>query len=300
MTKKINSITVFKYDLPPGNPEPEFDSGKFYKHSYTEMNVFGEVTLDVKYLSNGEVDEKTVRTFNEKGNPVEQILYIQGDEIAEHKTFETDDRGKVIKVKNHYADGTFDTTLFKYNPQGLLLEKTTIDSDNEVEARENFIYQGERLAARNVQEFGEIVAEESFTIDATGKVTETTKLERDGETEHNQQFWDDKGRLIKILTYNRKEKLIAKMLYTYNDSGLITETDYETVRGRVITSVKYDDHGNAIEQTETNGRGEVNHSVTRKYNEENDVILTNVFINRQGRDVNEKYILKYEYVYFED
>lgn len=300
MTRKIKSVTVFKYDFPQGESNRELIPDKYYKHSYTEMSSSGEIVLDIKFLTNGEPEERIVRKLNEQGHPVEEILYLPEDEIADHKSFVTDEKGNVLAIKQHYADGTFDTIHLKYNHKGRIVEKTTVDSDNEAESKEVFIYNGDRLTEKQSWEYGELISKESYSYDENGKVNEIRTWKNDGDRERIEQFWDEKDRLVKILTYDEKEKLTGRMLYSYDEAGRLTGSDYETVKGRVITNVRFDEQGNAVEQTETNGKGEINHTVTRKYNEWNDVTEAKVFIEHHGRDVNEEYVLKYEYMYFED
>jgi antitoxin component YwqK of YwqJK toxin-antitoxin module len=300
MAKKIRSATIYKLDLPPGKSQSELNEEKFYRHSFTEMRVSGDVILDIKYLANGTEDEKQVNTFDESGRLIEKILFMQDNEIAEHKTYEYDEGGKISKVRNHYADGTCDTIQYKYGSDALPVEKTTFDSDNEVEAQEFFLYDDGKLIETKALEFDQQVSREIIAYDESGRIAGSTKWQQNEESERHQNIWDEKNRLVKVLTYNPDEKLIARLLYSYDDLNRIVGSEYETEKGRVITTVNYDEKGNAIRQIETNATGELNHTVARKFNENNDVIEARVFINRHGRDVNEEYLLKYEYEYFED
>ena len=180
------------------------------------------------------------------------------------------------------------------------VEKTTFDSDNEVEAQEFFLYDDGKLIETKALEFDQQVSREIIAYDESGRIAGSTKWQQNEESERHQNIWDEKNRLVKVLTYNPDEKLIARLLYSYDDLNRIVGSEYETEKGRVITTVNYDEKGNAIRQIETNATGELNHTVARKFNENNDVIEARVFINRHGRDVNEEYLLKYEYEYFED
>jgi hypothetical protein len=299
MAKKIRTITVYKYEIPVGKQNSESPEDKFFKYTYTEMSETGEVVKEEKYRADGVAEERSVRVLNEKGQMIEEILYMADDEIAEHNTYEPDEKGRVMKIKKFYADETFDTIEFRYNEQGKVTETVTINSDGEVEAREVFEYEKDNLTRKKEYEYEELVSEESVQFDESGKSIEGVNWNREDGTRRNEFTWDEQGRLTKTLTYDDKDKLIGRMLYTYNEEGKITETDYETVRGRVITSIEYDEAGNAVEQSETNGKGETNHTVKRKYSDQHDVVEASVFIDRHGRDLNEEYILKYEYEYFE-
>jgi len=299
MTKKIKSITVFKSDHQAGKPAVA-NEDKGYKYSFAEMNANGDVILDMKYNTAGVADEKSIRLFNENGQLIEEFYYIQEDEIADHSTYQTDENGNIIREVKHYADGTKDTIDYSYDLQGNILEKITTDSENEVEAKEIYTYQNNKLTEKKEYEFGELVGKESIRYDDSGKSIENSKWQMDGESHRNKYTWDESGRLEKILTYNKANKLIAKILYSYNDGNKATEIEEETLHGRTITTLRYDEHGNVVEQTETNREGGINNTVSRKFNEQNDVIETRVFIDLHGTGINQEYTLKYEYEYFGD
>jgi hypothetical protein len=53
-----------------------------------------------------------------------------------------------------------------------------------------------------------------------------------------------------------------------------------------------------INQIQTNKRGETNHTIKRKYNEDNNLTESTVFINMHGQDVDVNYTVIYEYEYF--
>lgn len=299
MSKKIKSITVYKYDHQAGIPINEQDD-KGHKYSFTEMNDQGNVTLDVKYNAAGGIEDKFVHNYNDKGHLIEEFIFMQDDEIADHKTYEPDEKGNIIRELKHYADGTTDTIEYKLDEQGKILEKTTTDSDNEIEAKEIYTYQNNKLAGKEEYEYGELVAKESILYDDSGKSIENSKWQIDGEVHRNKYTWDENGRIEKVLTYNEKDKLISKSLYSYNDKNKVTEIDEENLRGRTITTMTYDEQGNAVEQTEANGQGEINNTVSRKFNDRNDVVETKVFIDLHGSSINQEYTLRYEYEYFEE
>jgi YD repeat-containing protein len=298
MTKKIKSIAVYKYDHQEGIPINEQDD-KGYKYGFTEMNDQGNIILDEKYNATGGIEDKSVHNYNDKGHLIEEFIFMQDDEIADHRTYEPDENGNIIRELKHYADGTTDTIEYKLDEQGQILEKTTTDSDNEIEAKEIYTYQNNKLTGKEEYEYGKLVAKESISYDNSGMSIENSKWQMDGEVRRNKYVWDENGRLEKVLTYNEKDKLISKSLYSYNDRNMVTEIDEENLRGRTITTMMYDEQGNVIEQTESNGQGGINNTVSRKFNDRNDVIATKVFIDLHGTGINQEYTLRYEYEYFE-
>jgi hypothetical protein len=101
------------------------------------------------------------------------------------------------------------------------------------------------------------------------------------------------------LFYSKKDELVAKTIYSYNESGKIISVVEQTPYGKNVTSIGYDDNENAVEQVEKNEEGVINNSAKRTFNDNHDVVESEVFINMQGRAVNQHYILRYEYEYFD-
>ncbi len=294
MTKKIKSVTLFKYDLiNPNNSHP-----KGQKHSYTELDEKGNLLLEIKYDDAEEVEEKYVYAFDDQNKLVEEISYLSENEIAEHKTYEYNPEGLLIKAFKHYADGSKDIIQYQYDQEGRPEAITTTDSDNETEAKEVLEWEKKNLINKEVYEFDELVLKEIKTYDEQGNRTEELKWTPEDGNTRMEYYFNQKNDLIKSLTYNNEDKLISKILYTYDDKGKMLLADYESVRSKNTTTIVYDENGNAIEQTETNAAGEINNRAIRKYNDRNEVIETSVIIDLHGSGINQEYILNYEYEYF--
>lgn len=299
MSKKIKSTTLTKYDYLAKNIHAEEIEVKGWKYSYTEFDDKGNTTLEIKYDLNGKVEDKTKNKYDKHGYLVEEVTYLDGREIAEHKTYERDAEGNIIKAFKHYNDGTKDTIEYEYNPDGELIKKTIIDSYGEVEAIETFKFKNGNIILNEKYEYDELMSKDIFVYDEKGNITENEKWTEDDGSVKFKSFYNENNNMVKELIYNKDEKLVAKSEYSYNNNNKITEVVEETPHGTNITKIKYDDKGNAIAQVEINKAGEVNNSVERKFNENNDVIETKVFIDFHGRDINQEYVLKYEYKYFE-
>ena len=127
MSKQIKSTTLTKYDYLAKNIHAEEIEVKGWKYSFTEFDKNGNIILEMKYDRNGKVEEKYKHKYDKKGNPVEDITYLDGREIAEHKTFERDATSQIIKAYKHYNDDTKDTIQYEYNSEGELIKKTIID-----------------------------------------------------------------------------------------------------------------------------------------------------------------------------
>ena len=292
MKKKIKSATVYRLNAKENDP-----GSKGYKYSHSTFTEEGQLLGETRFNDEGEVEEKYENRYDDEGRLVEEITYLDHDEIAEHKTYERAQDGTIVRALKHYQDGEKDTVEYKRDGEGRLVEKTTIDSYNEVEAREMIEYEGSQVKARKVFEYDELVLEESYTYDKDGNMTEHTKWTVEDDNARYRNVFDTQGNLLQAMRYDLKGKLLSIIKYRYVEDrlvGIIEENQY----GTNTTTLVHDDHGNPLEQAESDQHGELNNKAVRKYNENNDVIESEVFINMKGRGVDQHYLLRYEYEYY--
>jgi antitoxin component YwqK of YwqJK toxin-antitoxin module len=299
MSKKRKTKTLYRYPLSVEDDTAQLDEAKKRMVSFTRYDNLGNVLEELKYNDAEEIEEKYINHYDQKGNLVEELIYISDDDIAEHKSYERDDKGKIIKAFIHYQDGSKDTILYSYNPDGLLIEKKTIDVDGEYESKECAVYEQGKIVKKENFEYEEKVLEENFIYDDAGDLTEHQKWSIQEEDVKYINHFDKSGNLIKTLKYNSLDQLIAKTTYTYNEKGQVVEITEELPFGKTITTVRYDDKGNAIEQLEKSENDALNNHVERIYNENNELIRSKIRINYHGRGIDQHYILKYDYEYFD-
>jgi hypothetical protein len=298
MEKKIKSTKISKFDFSGEDQFPEQLKGDGIRHSKTEYDENGNVTLETKYDDDGRFESKETKKFDRDGHLIEEKNYVSEREVADHKTYELDEKGKVIKAFKHYQDDSKDTINYEYDADGNLIAKITIDSYDEEESRETAKYENGKVVRTELIECEELMKWESFELDKEGKIL-VHKIWHQGEQEVTfKNTYDEQSNLVKTLVYNEKNELTGKTLYDYDPENHLQSIAEETAYGATSTKITRDKNGNAIEQIEYNGNKEINNSVERNFNENNDVVETKVFINMHGRDVNQRYMLKYEYEYF--
>jgi antitoxin component YwqK of YwqJK toxin-antitoxin module len=298
MAKKVKSVNLFKKDYFPTRSTSQKTGSNEYKYSTTEYDKNGNVVMDLKFNPDHELEDKYENKYNNDGILIEEKHYLSYKEIAEHKTYELDENGKIQKAFKHYNDGSKDTIQYTYDNNGNLTEKITIDSYDEVEAKAIFEYEDQKLVKKESYEYDDLVSKNTFAYDPDGNLIDESSWTEDDNT-RSIHLYDENGNLEKVSFYNKKDELVAKTTYIYNKKGKIVGVEEETPYGKNSTVITYDEKGNAIEQIEKNEQGEINNSAKRKFNDYNDVIETEIFIEMHGKGINQQYILKYEYEYFE-
>jgi phage anti-repressor protein len=302
MGKPIKAVILYKNDLVLDNLQSESLDVVGYKYSEAVYDRQGNVLKECKYTVAGEVEEKTENRYDDEGRLIEEILFINDEEIAEHKTFERDARGVILKEYRHYLDDTKDTIHYHYNEEGHLIRKQTMNPDDEPEGAEVFTYENGKLKHYELLDADDsLISEKEFIYDDSGKVTETVEhYPGDFQRHRIVEEFDENGKRIKTLRYNGKEQLVEKMTYEWDKqdrtSGILDETPY----GNTTTHFSYDRNNNVILQEDHNQSGELLSKIERKYNEDNQITESQVFIDGQGRGMSQDYNIRYEYEYYDE
>jgi hypothetical protein len=295
---KIKATTVYRINL-LGPEKPEDKDTKRIPHTVSEFDKNGQLVQEVRYTEDGEIDEKNVNVYDESGKLKESMTYLDEEAPAEHKSYERDEEGQVIKAFKHYQDGEKDTIHYNRDAQGRVTEKITIDSFNEEEARETIEYEGENIAHRVITEYDEKTLDESFEYDEKGKLAKHTKWTINEEDATYASTFNEDGNLMQVMKYNEKGKLLSRVVYHYEAKRPVKIVE-ETPYGTNTSHIKYDEKGNPAEQFEENDAGEMNHKVLKKFNDQGDVIESEILIRRHGNGPDQHYKLYYEYQYYEE
>jgi len=298
MKKKIKSTTLHRFDTKISGSSGNKTESKGHKYSYSTFNEAGKTLLEIRYNEDGEVEEKFVNKYDAEGRLTEEITYLSDEEMAEHKSYERNEQGKIIRAYKHYQDGDKDTIHYKRDDDGKLIEKNTIDSYDEEEAREIIEYVNDKVKQRKVYEYDELMLDESYSYDDEGNITEFSKWTIEDENSKFFNLFDKKGNLVKAMKHNLKDEMISKAEYIYSVDKLVKITE-ENQYEKNTTTLTYDEHGNPLEQIELNREGEINNQIIRIYNDNHDISESEVFINFHGKGINQHYVLKHENEYFD-
>ena len=87
------------------------------------------------------------------------------------------------------------------------------------------------------------------------------------------------------------------MTFTIDENKKVSQVLDEDANHKNTTNIIHDANGNIIEETEYNFKEELNHKITRKYNDRNDIIESRVFIDTHNDGITQNYVIRYEYEY---
>lgn len=296
MSKQISVERIYNLDL--NSDQTEANSNLISKELFFDKNK--NLIKEVSYNPPGLTEQTTAYKYDEQNRLIEECCYDADDDLLENTKFFWDGENRKIKEEKHYLDGSSDTTIFTYNKNGDLVEKVQTDDEDEVEAKEVFVYQDNLLLEHlKYGEDEELEEKKTFTIEE-GK--SRTEIHWDGfeQTETKKEFrFTEDGRVEKELFFNSKGELTKKIEYLKFHKEFILEFMEEDQYHQNTTKLVYDEHNSVILQEQFNKEGQLNHRIERTFNQDRELTEVLTFVNSGGQGVNLHFKEVHKYEYFE-
>lgn len=222
MPLKIKSQTVFAtYIILPGINAGELEE-KTFMESRVLYNERGKTISHSKFFPTGALKSSLEKKYDDKDNLTEELHFISEIEPSERKTFKYDENNLPVAEYIHYLDNSFDSTLYIYDKNNILVEKRTYDNDNQLELRIEYHYRDHFPSGIiSFDPDGKISGKEIFNCDSKGNLLEKIVIGQDETSEITQNQYDDSDRLIKSIRKNNFE--ISMSTYQYDPGGNIVE-----------------------------------------------------------------------------
>jgi len=112
--------------------------------------------------------------------------------------------------------------------------------------------------------------------------------------------YDQSGRKLSETREDDEGNPVQQLFYTYTDQGNLLSILTEENNKNAVMVYEYDASGNLIKQEETDEAGNVLILVKREFDEHNNPLSTEVFIDGQGLSPSSHYVTRFEYEFFEN
>lgn len=234
---KSRKLTTYFY-------EPD---GKLNDHGYVVEEIFfdelGNKAVQIRYAAGGLIDLQYEWHYDDEGNMrYSKTTDMYGKEFY-YRESEYNIAGNEIKREDREKKGSDELeTLFTYNEQGLLTEKLVRKAKGSVITRTEYSYTDSNIVhLKNFDVNGKLKDERLYTYDSLGYLD--TELLKQGETFSNKTDYkfDPKGNVLEIdegyfrrtfaynangdvieeLAYNMDGFLQQKLLFEYDENGLV-------------------------------------------------------------------------------
>ncbi len=298
MPRQIKTITQFRHDYLLENASAEELEQVSTKQSYIEYDTNGNLCLQINYHNDGNSEERYENQYDEKGRLIEEKYFDEDGSLIEHSSYEYDSDGKITLKTKHYTEGDPDVVHYKYNGNKQLIERVTINSDDEIEEKQVYDYSGNQLILEEEYDYDEkLLSSKKYKYDEQGHIVENEVLTPDEEYRVVYTF-NEAGQREKILKYDKAGHLTERAVYTEDESGNTVEITEESAYRKNNIKMKYDERGNLTEQEEYNKNDILTTRIQRKYDDENNVVESAVFVDGLGLGLSQNYVIQYIYEYY--
>ena len=209
--------------------------------SYKEYDEEGHLIKEVSWDDSGSLSEKYDYVYA-NGRKVEEISYLDEEDIAEHHRFEYDG-DKIAKAHISYMDGTEEVCNYTYE-NDLLVKKESIDEDGDEGEKEFFLYEeGQLIRYEKHGDFGEEeVTTQKWDNKKLIERDQRLLLEEDRVLINNE--YNNNGLLAKSIEHREVGKSIIENEYHYDEKDQIIMVKQS--EGALVQFIKYryDDNGN--------------------------------------------------------
>jgi len=276
MSKIIKSETVYRvYHLPGEDIDTDQDFEQI--QDYREFDRNGNLILEIAYTHEGEIADKMEYHHDDEGKLLETFIYGEDDEILERKELIWKDNGNVGQEIIHYLDGSADIHEFHYDDKGNLTGITSKDDEDEVEFTERYTYDSDNVVkVERENGDGELIFSQEDEYNNGVIVSRKIWSAEEEEPFTIVHHFNDAGRRGEELRYDSDDQLIERNTYEEDDQGRLIRMTEENRQRKNTTEYGYDEKGNIIRQVESDLNGDLNHEVTRIYDDEGELLKTTV------------------------
>ncbi|MBE0641488.1 MAG: hypothetical protein IH599_05585 [Bacteroidales bacterium] len=272
-----------------------------YRSEYTEFNPSGLPILEETWDAAGQLTERYIRTYDEQGRLIREVLHQDEEDMAEERWLVWDEAGRLAQESRHYQDGSISTTTYTYDGQGRRLRAVGVDEEGEEEFVEETGYaSGDVKLWEKRLEYGEPVWSREWNQDDEGRVTRY-RLEDHGEDtlmEHVYEF-DEEGRLIEEKMY-RNSRLVMIRRQVFDDEGRVSMINNQNERGEEKVTFTYDESGHQVGQVALDANDSFLHEVKRTYDADGNILTSGVRMTDPATGAEQSYRLDYHYEYYQD
>lgn len=293
------TVKLLRRDLLP--PRKNTEQQEFWLYSHSEYDPNGNLTEQSVYNQNGSLVERVIREYNDSGFLIREQYFVDDGEPSDEKSYERDDNGLILKEFKHYLDGSYDTTVYFYDSQHRIARTITTSDEGEVEQEMLNEYREDRLVKNSVSDGeGNLLQTSVYGYDEAGNSAEFRQTDHEtGESIHLVTHYNSAGHKETEISYDEEGDIISQVFYKEDDEGRMISMAEQGDTKNTITDFAYDDLGNVIQQTEQDKDGNLLMSVKRTYDEGNNMLTSEVFIEGRGRSLPQHYEIRLEYSFYE-
>ncbi len=301
MTKKVKSIRRFNQNYKNFSFS---DLTSRADEEFLELTLLfdeaGNTTEEVKYMKDGQVEEKNSYEYNNVGKLLSHTLLYAVDDVTEKRVLTRDDKGHLLTETKYYGSDSGERTDYEYNDKNNVTAIIRYDEEGEFISREEIIYDdGASLKERKtVDAGGKLISRITFTTPVNNEIEETEFNEKDALVSKTVIKFNDKGKEVSVIQTNPQGKVISSVLNAYDENGNIIEKINKDFYSKKVR-YEYNDKNQLTSQEIYDENGLLLRKNMYEYDDDGNLAAEQTYemdTTRGGRD--KHFGTRYEYDFF--
>jgi hypothetical protein len=266
------------------------------------FNAHGDLLEEIEFDEDGTELQKTINEYDSANRLIKSSLFDSGN-FAESTIFEYNDKGQLVKESRSFEEGYPVHVFYSYNGNAMLIEKRTEDDDKELERIETFEYHPEwtdQIVVHRVYDEENTLTQETLTQwelrDEVVKAKELISEDFIAGHFKRTEFFDPRKRQdsVGFVSYDRKGKVLEVFKIKFDEHGNeIEEKSESVVAGDNFTvTYEHDESGRVTRQIQIQG-DKIISDHQRLYNDNGDAHVHAFRSPTRGI-----FVERFEYVYF--
>ena len=158
----VESVTISEYDLK--EKFGEVVKGDLEERVVGRFNEKGDVIEGAEYNSDGSLDEKIIYKYDSKGNEIERAEYNSDGSLDDKLIYKYDSKGNKIEQAFYNSDGSLnEKIIYKYDSKGNEIERARYNSDGSLDRKLIYKYDSKGNIIECTKYRGEIMTPEDLT-----------------------------------------------------------------------------------------------------------------------------------------
>lgn len=301
MTKKIKSIKKYNQNYKNFSFS---DPTTHAKVEFLELAVIqdenGNISEEVKYASDGEVEEKNTYTFNDKGKLMEHVLLYAVDDVTERRVLERNEKGFLISETKYYGDDSGESTKYEYDDKDHVTAILIYDEEGQFISREEIKYDEKGSLSERITHDTDkkITGRTTFSPAVENKIEETEFDAKGAVISKTVTIFDEKGKEVSSKQMTPDGKMISGFKNTYDERGNLVEKIYKDFYSKKL-KYEYNEKDQLISQELFDDSGLLLRKNMYDYNDEGNVIAEQTYEMDTARGARDKHFgTRYEYEFY--
>ncbi len=301
MSEKIKSIKKYSFQFGQrsfGNWADVEDEPVL--SSVTQYDEQGHLFEEIKYNSDGEIEERHHYKYDNAGRVVEYKMEMPLDEVEESTRTTRNEKGFATCIQKFYGDDGGEKRDFIYNNLDEVESISHYDEEGVLEQKEVLSYDDKkRLVKREVyDENNSLNKVTTFLYGDNDQPVEQNEFDSKNNLLSKVAFtYDDHGNEIKVLQTNEKGEKTTVIITQYDDLHRPVHRKSSGFYTR-ITQYAYDEKGNLTEESLSDENGMIITRSLHDYDENNRLAADAYYetdLTRAGRDTSLGSRYEYEF-----